>query len=279
MADQRAALAAMDDQALEGALRDLSTALAYPSAERAAADIATRVRQRIAAAPGAPSAPAARWAGSRAGRSVAASSSPSPRCSSSPRSPARSGSACPGSGSSSEARRRRRSPRHRASSATPGALGQVLGLGTRLPLDEAERLAGIDSILPTDPAIGPPDGAFLLANRVALVWPERPGLPADPSSGVGLLISEFRGEVTQGIYDKYLDSDAQLTPVTVNGNRGYWISGPPHFFAYVDPNGRVVEDSRRVVGDTLIWADGDVTYRLESRVGMEEAIRLAESLR
>ena len=67
--------------------------------------------------------------------------------------------------------------------------------------------------------------------------------------------------------------------MTVNGGRGFWISGPQHFFYYVDPSGAIVEDSRRSVGDTLIWTDGDVTYRLESRLGMEEAIRLAESLR
>jgi hypothetical protein len=268
----------MDDLTLEGALRDLSAALAYPSAGPATSDVATKVRQRVATA--APATPRRGLGGWLAGRPLRGSlvvaiaallilaavagavglglpgirilfGGPTPPPVASPS----------------------------ASSASPGTLGQSLGLGTRVSLDEAERLAGIDLVLPADPAVGPPDGAYLLANRVALVWPERPGLPADPASGVGLLISEFRGEVTQGIYDKYLDSEARLTPITVNGDRGYWISGPPHFFVYVDPDGRVVDDSRRVVGDTLIWADGDITYRLESRVGMEEAIRLAESLR
>ena len=279
MADQRSALSAMDDLALEGALRDLSTVLAYPSARPEATDLATRVRQRIVAAP-----PVARRGGLTgwlAGRPLRRSlvvaiavllalaavagavglglpgiriqfGGPTPP-------PVPSPSTTGG--------------------ASPVTLGQTLGLGTRVSIDDAQRLADIDLVLPTDPAIGPPAGAYLLANRVALVWPERPGLPADPASGVALLISEFRGSVNDGIYDKYLESDAQLTPVTVNGNRGFWISGPPHFFAYVDPSGRTVEDTRRAVGDTLIWADGDVTYRLEALVGMEEAIRLAESLR
>ena len=44
-------------------------------------------------------------------------------------------------------------------------------------------------------------------------------------------------------------------------------------------SGVEVEDTRRSVGDTLIWTDGDVTYRLESRLAMADAIRLAESLR
>ena len=96
---------------------------------------------------------------------------------------------------------------------------------------------------------------------------------------MGLLISQFQGGVDQGYYYKILDSGVEVTPVTVNGYHGYWISGPPHFFFYVDPSGKIVDDTHRVVGDTLIWADGDITYRLESQLGMEEAIRLAESLR
>jgi hypothetical protein len=282
VAEPRGALAAMDDLALEGVLRDLSTTLAYPSAGTPGADIAARVRQRIVAsarAPGGGRSPLG-WLRDRPVRrsllvAIAAllvlaavvgavglgvpgiriffgGATPPPSVA---------------------------SPSLFPSGAGEDTLGQALGLGTRLPIDEAERLAGIDLVLPTDPAIGPPAGAFLFANRVALVWPERPGLPADPATGVGLLISEFRGDVDEGYYSKTLDSDAQVTPVTVTGNPGYWISGPPHFFFYVDPSGRSVDDTHRLVGDTLIWSDGDVTYRLESQLGMEEAIRLAESLR
>ena len=154
-----------------------------------------------------------------------------------------------------------------------------MGLGTAVSLDDAARIGGLDLVLPTGPAIGPPDAVYTLANRVALVWSERPGLPADPDYGVGLLLSEFRGNVDDGYYQKTLDGSAQVTPVTVNGHPGYWISGAPHFFYYVDPSGKAVDDSHRIVGDTLIWADGEVTYRLELQLPMEAAIRLAELLR
>jgi hypothetical protein len=154
-----------------------------------------------------------------------------------------------------------------------------MGLGTNVSLEEAARIAGLELILPPDPAIGPPEEAYVFVNRAALVWPERPGLPADPATGVGLLLSEFRGTVDEGYYQKTLESETQVVPVTVNGDRGYWIGGPPHFFYYVDPTGRAVDDTHRSVGNTLIWSDGDVTYRLESQLGMDEAIRLAESLR
>jgi hypothetical protein len=283
VSEMRRALAAMDDRGLEGALRDLSTAISYPGAGAAGLDIATRVRQRIVDAPPAssqaPRGPLAWLRDPPIRRSTLVAIAallvlaavagavvlgvPGIRIQFGGPTPP------PSLGS----------PSAPASAVGEDSLGQALGLGTRLPIEEAARLAGVDLVLPTDPSIGPPAGAFLLMNRVALVWPERPDLPADPATGVGLLISQFRGDVDEGYYQKTLDSDAQVTPVMVNGHLGYWIDGPPHFFYYVDPSGRPVDDSHRIVGDTLIWSDGEVTYRIESRLGMEAAIRLAESLR
>ena len=57
-----------------------------------------------------------------------------------------------------------------------------------------------------------------------------------------------------------------MTPVTVNDGRGYWIDGPAHFFYYRDPTGQFVDETAREVGDTLIWNDGEITYRLESQL-------------
>ena len=159
-----------------------------------------------------------------------------------------------------------------------GPLGSELGLGTALPLAEVEQLAGLDLILPTDPAIGPPDVAYLGGARATLVWASRPALPATSEPGIGLLISEFEGHVETGYFEKILDSGTTLTRVTVNGSPGYWISGDPHFFYYVDARGNFVDDTHRAVGDVLIWSTGEVTYRLESGLDMAGAISLAESL-
>jgi len=65
----------------------------------------------------------------------------------------------------------------------------------------------------------------------------------------------------------------------VDGVTGYWISGAPHEIVFVDEHGYPVFDSRRIVGDTLLWARGDVTYRLESGLDQAAAIALAHSLR
>ena len=144
-------------------------------------------------------------------------------------------------------------------------LGSSLGLGATLPLDEIESLAGFDLRLPPETVAGDPDPAVLRYVPVA-------------DDGIGLLISQFRGTVDEGYYEKIVDGGARPEPVTVDGARGYWIDGPPHFFMYIDANGDPVDDSRRLVGDTLIWTDGDVTFRLESSLGRDRAIELAESL-
>ena len=158
-----------------------------------------------------------------------------------------------------------------------GPIGEDLGLGTNVTLEEAERLAGFDVILPVDPAIGPPDAVYLDRGIVSLVWAPRPGLTAG-SDGVGLLINEFRGSVSDDYYQKVLGADSTVARVSVDGATGFFISGPPHYFFYVDENGNDVDASRRVVGDALLWSSGDFTYRLESNLGVDGAIRLAESL-
>jgi hypothetical protein len=167
-----------------------------------------------------------------------------------------------------------------SAAATPAGsapLGSSLGLGAALPLDEVEALAGFELVLPPDDVLGEPDAAFISRGRVALLWEARPGLPAG-SDGIGLLISQFRGTVDEGYYEKIVDSGATPEPVRVDGARGYWIAGPPHFFMYIDGNGDPVDDSHRLVGDTLIWTNGDLTFRLESTLGRDGAIELAESL-
>lgn len=170
-----------------------------------------------------------------------------------------------------------------APSSSPGAPGAGLGLGAALaPADRAalDARAGFHVRWPTDPGIGPPDAAYVDDARhgqVSLVWAARAGLPATLEPGVGLLLTEFQGSVDEGIYTKLTDTGTTVEAVLVNGKRGYWLSGAPHFFFYTGPSG-LVQDDRRWVGDALIWADGPVTYRLESALGRDTTLRLAESL-
>jgi len=159
-----------------------------------------------------------------------------------------------------------------------GPPGSSLGLGARMDVAQATTRVDFTPRLPTDPAIGPPSVAYLADDRLTLVWAASPALPATADPGVGLLLTEFRGVVDEGSYTKMIGSGTRVEPVRVAGVTGYWISGGEHFIFYESPNGVRHDANWRAVGDALIWHDGDLTYRLESALGRDATIRLAESL-
>jgi hypothetical protein len=159
-----------------------------------------------------------------------------------------------------------------------GAPGSALGLGMPVALADLDAHAGFHVLLPADPRLGTPDAAYLMDGRVALAWGPRTGLGPTAEPSVSLVISEFRGDVDQGYFEKVLGAGTTVTRVTIRGVAGYWISGDPHFFFYIDPSGEQVTDSHRFVGDTLVWARDGLTFRIESGVGKDETIRIAESL-
>ena len=99
-----------------------------------------------------------------------------------------------------------------------------------------------------------------------------PGLAADSAQ------QEANKKAVVEFYDKAINSGTTLERVKVGGHDGYWISGDPHFFFYTTADGRFVEDPRRWVGDALIWNDGSATYRIESSLGRDATIALAESI-
>jgi hypothetical protein len=166
-----------------------------------------------------------------------------------------------------------------AASLEPGAR---LGLGERVSVADLASRAAFAVRYPTDPLVGPPDSAWIdprKAGQVALVWRSRPDVPATLDPAVGILLMQFNGRLDEGMITKMIDSGTNVERVRVGGNPGFWITGDLHFFFYEDANGHIVDDSRRWVGDTLLWTEGGVTYRLETALGREAAIRIAESLR
>jgi len=173
-----------------------------------------------------------------------------------------------------------------ASQLPPGAasdgtlLGRRLGLGTATDLAGAEQLAGFAPLLPATPDVGPPDGVFVSAGRLGLVWRATRDLPETEVPGVGLVVTEFGGLIDEGWYEKLLFAGATtVEPVRVGGLDGYWVTGEPHALFYRDAEGRTVEETRRMVGDVLIWRQGDLTLRIESSLGQEATIALAETFR
>jgi hypothetical protein len=100
-------------------------------------------------------------------------------------------------------------------------------------------------------------------------------------SNVRLLVAQTpRLTVDAPAILKKLREDAtRVEEVSVEGARGVFLSGQPHFVFLYDERARVVEASARLAEDVLIWDDGGVAYRLEGDFDRDDALRLARELR
>jgi hypothetical protein len=161
----------------------------------------------------------------------------------------------------------------------PTAAGRDYDLGTPVPL--ARAIARADWPLAAPPAAGDPAQAYVdrPAGSVTLVWPPSSSLPEVDDSGIGLLLGAIPGTVEAGLVSKRAGPGTTVALVRVDDQPAYWISGEPHEVLVVAPDGRLVPDATRLAGNTLVWTDGDVTYRLESALDSNDAIELASSLR
>jgi len=149
--------------------------------------------------------------------------------------------------------------------ATP--LASLLDLAGETSLAEARARVGFPLRWPAKLEV--PERVFVQNNfggpLVVLVWLE-PGRPEQVRLSLHIL-----GPNTAA--GKSAPELVQET--TVNGQPALWVVGA-HFFELEDGN----FDLRRLVeGNVLIWTEEALTYRLETRLSLEEAVELAESLR
>jgi hypothetical protein len=110
------------------------------------------------------------------------------------------------------------------------------------------------------------------------VWPPGPELPPTKVAGVGALLTVFEATLAEGYFGKVLDPGTTYEKVSVNGGPAAWLAGAPHVFLYPTAGNGVAEEQLRLAGNTLIWTDGPFTYRLESALGRDAAIAVAESI-
>ena len=155
------------------------------------------------------------------------------------------------------------SPLPSLSPATP------LDLGRLTTLDEAQRAVGFTIVLP--PALGEPDAVYVATGppggEVALAYKPRPGIPLVRETGLGLLVTEFRGDLMPQYITKELGPDTTLEETSVNGDPGWWIAGQPHMIIIQTGPGNSQPETLRLASNTLVWEHGGVTYRIESSAG------------
>jgi hypothetical protein len=151
--------------------------------------------------------------------------------------------------------------------------------GRAVSLEEAQQSVEFEVLVPG--LLDEPDNVFyspsVPGGRISLVYGPDDSLPASRYTGVGLLVTEFRGDFTPELVGKLVDGGVSVEPVTVGGQPGYWIEGGPHVFFFRDARGDVLEDTMRLAGNTLLVERGTTLVRLEG--SRELTLAIAESLR
>ncbi|MBA3263804.1 MAG: hypothetical protein H0T69_15275 [Thermoleophilaceae bacterium] len=156
-----------------------------------------------------------------------------------------------------------------------------LDLGSRTTLADATDRVGFAPLLPD--ALGEPDGVYvrrgLPGGELSLAYRARAGLPRTRATRLGLLLTEFRGDISPEYLGKIVGPDTTAQRLQIDGRRAIWIAGVPHFFFYRGPDGEFVETSMRIAQNVLLLEHGPLLLRLEGAFDRDQAIRLARSLR
>jgi hypothetical protein len=288
----------IDDVTLEGALRDLGSAIAYPAGHDLAPLVGDRLRREAGRRFPALGGPrglrlalllatallvllAAGVAAAALGlpgiritfiEGPVASATATPRASLSPSSP-------PPAASSSAP----------TSSGPPSLLqpfGYTLGLGR--PIDPASLDTIVGRHVPLPQELGPPPAAWLDTSAdvpvVSLVWPVSATLPGsrtlvESEPDIGAILTELPATIEVSYLQKVLGPDTALEQVSIGGQPGFWISGAPHELLLLGPDGSVVTSQARLAGNTLLWEQEGLTLRFESYVDRARAVAIASSVR
>ena len=161
------------------------------------------------------------------------------------------------------------------------------GLGALTTLVDARVRAGFPVRVPSDARLATPDEVYRdgadapgARQRISLVYGPRAGIPLSHEPGVSVLVVEFRGTFDENLIGgKGVGPDTRIESLSVNGGRGLWVEGAPHLFFYRDPSGIIQTETLRLAGNTLIWEQDGVTFRIEAQVSREDALRIAASFR
>ena len=152
----------------------------------------------------------------------------------------------------------------------PASFPGLADLGERIQLEDVARRAGFEPRIPDE--LGTPQEVRhdRATGVVTLVY----GSDDEP-----MLVAEVPGALERDLLRKIVPPGGEVQIVDVDGALGLYITGPPHAYLYLTPEGRVAADEARLAGDTLVFARDDLLYRIEAReLSLERALEIARSL-
>ena len=152
-----------------------------------------------------------------------------------------------------------------------------LNLGGRA---DATGVAGLP-FTPLAPAIPGGPSAVGVRNHAELnlVYAPRPGLPPTRTTGAGLLVTEFRGDLAPEYLGKILPQATSVERLEIRGAPAAFITGAPHFFFFRGPDGGVTESGLQIAQNVILVQVGNVLVRMEGAFDRDTAVRLAGTLR
>jgi hypothetical protein len=149
----------------------------------------------------------------------------------------------------------------------PGALGEAV------PVADVSAAVGFEVALPDGPG---PDEAFVVLTDAGpaalLAWDAGDRYGALPDTPWGLVLLQLVGD--DEIVTKTVDRFEDLHDVRVNGRRAFWIDAPHELLVATESG----DESFTIQGNVLIWAEGLVTFRMETSLRLRAAIALAETI-
>lgn len=145
----------------------------------------------------------------------------------------------------------------------PRAPERPLQLGREVSLEEARDAVDYPLLLPAAQADAYLDRS--VPRMVNLRWGR-------------YVLSQWPGEQLPFV-QKQAGPRSRIVNVLVGDDPGAWITGARHEVVYRNAQGEVLHETRRLVGNVLIWERDGITYRLEGARTRAEALGIARNLR
>jgi hypothetical protein len=148
------------------------------------------------------------------------------------------------------------------------------GLGSPVPVPQIDDAVRFDVRAPAGPV---PDEAYVFRTNsgrpaALLAWKAGEDQTALPGTPWRMMLIQVRGDERTLVKDVGASEDSLV--VGVDGRDAFWIDSP-HELIVLTAEGA---ETFLIRANVLIWAEDGVTYRLETTLGLTEAIALAETV-